>query len=226
MDQLRRGEEVHELARRKPEEQRLVAMLAEAETLFVEVKNEYELYFLQRVRRAPLVKTATLRRKIRELDRHFTSNTQLKFRRGSLKSRFGSLSNYWRRTMEQIEAGTYHRHKVMARRRESEREFSEMIKKRAAERAADATAAAAPAADDDSRVFKGESRKLARHYIEQRKRAGESVSNMDEKKILMRLQQHARALKARTGCDEVKFKVKIKDGKTKLIATPVKRQGS
>ncbi len=210
------------MPRRKTDEKRLDALVAEAESLFVEVKNEYELYFLQRVRRAPLVKAAALQRKVRDLDRHFTSNTHLKFRRGSLKSRFGSLSNYWRRTMEQIEAGTYHRHKVMAQRRESEREFSEMIKKRAADRAAAAGSASTSDAEDGPRVFKGESRKLARHYLAQRQAAGENVSGLDEKKILMRLQQHARALKARTGCKEVSFKVEVKDGKTKLLAIPVK----
>lgn len=210
------------MARPKTEEKRLDALLAEAEALFVEVKNEYELYFLQRVRRAPLVKTATLQRKVRALDRHFTSNTHLKFRRGSLKSRFGSLSNYWRRTMEQIESGTYHRHKVMAQRRDSEREFSEMIKKRAAERAAGTSEAAAPDVETGPRVFKGESRKLARHYLAQREAAGENVSGLDEKKILLRLQQHARALKARTGCKEVSFKVEVKDGKTRLLAIPEK----
>ncbi len=214
----------------KPGEKRLEALLAEVEALFIEVKNEYELYFLQRVRRAPVTKAAALQRKIRELDRHFSSNTHLKFRRGSVKSRFGSMSNYWRRTMEQIEAGTYHRHKVMARRRESEREFNEMLKKRAADRAAEAAGAPAAGAadrpsaqDPDERVFVGESRKLARHYIEQRQRAGENTSGMDEKKILMRLQQHARALKARTGAKEVSFKVEVKDGKTKLMAIPVKK---
>lgn len=210
------------MARPKPNERRLDALLAEAEALFVEVKNEYELYFLQRIRRAPLVKTSTLQRKVRELDRQFTSNTQLKFRRGSLKSRLGSMSNYWRRTMEQIEAGTYHRHKVMAQRRESEREFKETIKKRAADRAAAAAAASAPAEEEGSRTFKGESSKLARHYIAQREAAGEDVSKLNEKKVLLRLQQHARALKARTGCKDVSFKVEVKDGKTKLLAIPVK----
>ena len=211
------------MARPRQDEKRLEALLAEAEVLFAEVKNEYELYFLQQLRRAPVTKAAKLQRKVRDLDRQFTSNTQLKFRRGSIKSRMGSMSNYWRRTMEQIETGTYHRHKVMARRRESEREFNEMIKKRAADRAAEAAAPTPTPKDPDARVFKGESRKLARHYIEQRKRAGENTTGMDEKKILMRLQQHARALKARTGCEEVSFKVQVKDGKTKLMAIPVKK---
>ena len=210
------------MARRKTDEKRLDALLAEAESLFIEVKNEYELYFLQRTRRAPLVKAAALQRKVRALDRSFTSNTRLKFRRGSLKSRFGSLSSYWRRTMEQIEAGTYHRHKVMAQRRESEREFSDMIKKRAADRAAAAGSASTPDAEEGARVFKGQSSKLARHYLAQRQATGENVSGLDEKKILLRLEQHARALKARTGCKEVSFKVEVKDGKTKLLAIPVK----
>ena len=203
------------MAHRPPTEQRLEPLLAETEALLYEVKTEYELYFMGKALRAPMRKAQQLHRKIMDLSRHFTSNTQTKFRRQSLRSRYGSLSAYWRRTMAQMESGTYRRHQVMADKRDSERRMEELR----AERAATRTSAES---QEGSRSYQGESTDLARDYIQIRERLGESVKGLDEKKVLRTLKQHAAALRKKTGCREVAFRVDVKDGKSKLLAIPVK----
>jgi len=207
------------LARAPRHEQHLATLVREAEALLMEVKNEYELYFLGRTPAAPVRKAQLLQRKVRELDRHFTSNTQLKFQRTSLRSRFGSLSGYWQRTMVQIESGTYRRHQVRADRMDSQRAMKEIAKKRAEDRA---TKAKAPDAREP-KTFRESSPEAARYYLQLRENLGEANEGLDESKIAKRLEAHAKAVKKKTGCNKVAFRVKVENGKSKVMAVPLKK---
>ena len=207
------------MARRQPEEQHLASLLREADAMLMEVKNEYELYFLGRIPAAPVRKTQLLQRKVRDLDRHFSSNTQLKFQRTALRSRFGSLSGYWQRSLVQIESGTYRRHHVRADRHDSERAMKDIARKRAEERAA--KEAAVPT--DKSRTFREENPDVARYYLQLRRQLGEASEGMNEEKIAAKLEAHARAIRAKTGCKKVAFRIKVEKGKSKVMAVPIKK---
>jgi hypothetical protein len=202
----------------KPTDNALGRLLHETEALMTEVKNEYEMYFLQQLRQAPDPKVRLLRQKVRELDRHFSSNTALKFKRTALRARFGSLDNYWRRINLQIENGTYHRHQVVADRHNKQRQDTstqaELLAARAAER---------EKSGPSTRTFRGDSGQAAEYYMQAREQLGESVKGLDARKVSLKLTQHAKAIKARTGCADVAFSVKVEDGKTKLMAVPVKK---
>ena len=208
------------MARRQPKEQQLATLLREADAMLIEVKNEYELYFLGRIPAAPVRKMQVLQRKVRELDRHFTSNTQLKFQRTSLRSRFGTLSGYWQRSLVQIESGTYRRHQVRADRHDSERAMKDIARKRAEKRAEKEATAPPP---DKSRTFREENPEVASYYLELRKQLGEASEGLNEEKVAAKLNAHARAIRAKTGCKKVAFRIRVEKGKSKVMAVPLKK---
>lgn len=230
-----------QISRYKPSDQKVVRLMNEVEALMNAVKIEYELYFLQQSRIAPSHKDKQLGAKVRELDRHFTTNTQLKFKRNALRSRYGALRTQWDRIMGQIEAGTYHRHRVVADRHEAHR-MAQEARMRAAKEAsqgdaappaeepvgASPAAAAREAAGAKRRiklpkgVYSEGSSKLYKAFAAARQETGEGTSGMDERKLKMALKQHAKAVKARTGVKHVAFRVAVEDGKTRVKVIPIR----
>ncbi len=67
----------------------------------------YEQYFLGIQRTAPGQLHVDLERRIRKLTQVHIRNTGQRFRFTTLSQRFTSYNTYWKRTMRQIEAGTY-----------------------------------------------------------------------------------------------------------------------
>ncbi len=225
-----------QISRYKPSDQALARSMIEAEKLMNEVKTEYELYFLQQRRISPEARATQLKAKVRELDRHFTTNTQLKFKRNAIKSRFSALQTQWGRIMKQIEAGTYRRHQVVADRKEAARRDLETRRR---ERAAAAAAAGEPEPDEEDTdpperaaqrrkvklpegVYTEGSSSLFKAFVAARKETGEGAKGLDEQKLHMTLKQHARAVKARTGAKKVAFRVAVEDGKTRVKVIPIR----
>lgn len=73
------------------------------------LKTLYEQYFLGIQKQAPGYIHSDVERKLRELTQLNIRNTGLRYRLATLQQKFGSYNSYWRRTMRQIENGTYTR---------------------------------------------------------------------------------------------------------------------
>ncbi|MEZ4362160.1 MAG: MXAN_5187 C-terminal domain-containing protein [Kofleriaceae bacterium] len=84
-------------------------LLDAAETLLDRVRVLYEQYFLGIQKQAPSHLHHDLERKLRELSQLQVRNTALRYRLATMQQKFGSYSTYWRRTLRQIENGTYAR---------------------------------------------------------------------------------------------------------------------
>lgn len=229
------------MVRLKESDRRLLNLLDEVETEMNVLRNEYELYFLQQIRRAPEQQVAKMKRTIRRMIDMPSNNTQLKFKKNVLHSRWGSLQDYWRRINYQIEKGTYRRHIDLADHREKmRRQLQAQIERREREVAAakggepDATAPAEMAAPppqppprpkrDAARplpAFEAGSPELLDAYVSARKETGESAQ-VDARKLALTLKRNAMAIKARTGCKRVVFRVAIEEGKTRFKAVPIK----
>jgi hypothetical protein len=216
--------------------------MLETEAMMKEVKIDYELYFLQQRRIAPAARATQLKAKVRELDRHFTINTQLKFKRNALKSQFSALRTQWGRIMAQIEAGTYRRHQVVADRHDALRRERE---KRGQQQAGADAAAAGDGAPDSpppeenaerpkrparrrkvklpDGVYSEGSSSLFEAFVAAREKTGEGAKGLDEQKLHLTLKQHARAVKARTGAKRVAFRVAVEDGKTRVKVIPIRK---
>lgn len=71
------------------------------------LKSLYEQFFLGLQKQAPAHLHNDVERRIRELMQIQIRNTGLRYRYATLQQKFGSYNAYWRRTMRQIEQGTY-----------------------------------------------------------------------------------------------------------------------
>lgn len=82
-------------------------LLDELDKAVDRLKALYEQYFLGIQKQAPAYLHTDCERKIRELAQENIRNTALKYRFNMLQQKFGSYNSYWRRTLRQIENGTY-----------------------------------------------------------------------------------------------------------------------
>lgn len=81
------------------------------------LKVMYEQYFMGIQKLAPAQLHRDAERHIRELTQINIRNTALRFRFANVTQKFGSYNTYWKRTMRQIESGTYRRHVLKAARK-------------------------------------------------------------------------------------------------------------
>lgn len=71
------------------------------------LKTLYEQYFMGIQKQAPSFIHNDVERKLRDLQQLNMRNTGLRYRLATLQQKFGSYNSYWRRTLRQIENGTY-----------------------------------------------------------------------------------------------------------------------
>jgi hypothetical protein len=94
----------------EPEKAAVIEELLDAlDTTLDRVRVLYEQYFLGIQKQAPAYLHTDVERKIRELAQIQVRNTALRYRFATLQQKFGSYNSYWRRTLRQIENGTYSR---------------------------------------------------------------------------------------------------------------------
>nr|HEX4318398.1 MXAN_5187 C-terminal domain-containing protein [Kofleriaceae bacterium] len=84
-------------------------MLDELDKALERLKSMYEQYFLGIQKQAPGPLHSEVERKIRELLQTQLRNTAHRYRFVTLQQKFSSYNAYWRRTVRQIEQGTYFR---------------------------------------------------------------------------------------------------------------------
>jgi hypothetical protein len=73
------------------------------------IKTLYEQYFLGIQKQAPTFLHTDIERKLRDLTQLQVRNTGLRYRLATLQQKFGAYNSYWKRTLRQIENGTYAR---------------------------------------------------------------------------------------------------------------------
>jgi hypothetical protein len=71
------------------------------------VKTLYEQYFLGIQKQAPAFLHTDIERKLRDLTQLQIRNTGMRYRLATLTQKFGAYNSYWKRTLRQIENGTY-----------------------------------------------------------------------------------------------------------------------
>lgn len=200
--------------------------IEEAFQLMKVVDNEYELYFLGINARAPDERLRDLKRRMRKLRELRVNNTALRFKIRTMLARNNTLNMKWLRTMRQIEDGTYRRLKARVDRidkrnahkakRTKTKDISKGIKK-TLKRLDE---------DDGQREFRetlpAGSAKLWESYRTARGKTGEGIEGMNADRLRTRLQNTERVMRERYGASDVRFKVVVEAGKTKVKAIAVK----
>ncbi len=85
----------------------LEELLDAVDTTMDRLKTLYESYFLGIQKQAPSFIHADLERKLRDMQQLQMRNTGLRYRLATMQQKFGAYNSYWRRTLRQIENGTY-----------------------------------------------------------------------------------------------------------------------
>ena len=168
------------------------------------LKNEYEQYFMGSRRREP----SLLRGEVQKMVAYYANvpirNTGYRFKFNNLRARFFAFRRHWDRILREIEEGRYERHLFRANLRERER--------------GEPSGSRRPAADSE----KKEREDVFDNYLAAREACGQSTSGITRKKLDALMRKQAAQLTGKLGCQEVKFRVVVADGKAKLKVSPVR----
>jgi hypothetical protein len=165
-----------------------------------QLRREYEQYFLGTRPREPVLLAGEVRKLIAILSNNPFPNTSLKFRFGSICSRYQAYNRQWQDTLRKIDQGTYVRHRFKADLRE--REAKEERRPAAAPRGARV---------DDPGIYAA--------YVEARQACGQDVKNLSPAKLRAILREQEKSLRARYGDADIRFRVVVEDGRAKLKAS-------
>lgn len=174
-----------------------------------QAQQEYEQYFLGSRKREPQRTRLAAQKIIQYYTNVPIKNTGLRFKFNTLRSRFFAYRRKWDHTLRKIEEGRYERDLFKARLRERERN-------EARERARDAA---------ERRGEPGETRgdALYRSYLDARQACGQGADGLSRERLEKVLAQQERQIRAKYGCEKVRFRVVVEGGKAKLKAQPVRR---
>jgi len=170
-----------------------------------QLRLEYEQYFLGNRTRPPNQIRGEVNKMVALWGNMPIQNTGHRFKFNNLRARFFSFKRHWDETCRKIEEGRYERQIFKANLREREREAGRkpsQPKRGAAREAGDA--------------------KLFDAYVSAREACGQGVKGMTPDKLNGLLEKQEAAIRKKTGCDGVRFRVVVEDGKAKLKASPVK----
>ena len=179
-----------------------------------QLKFEYEQYFIGSRPREPVLTRGDVNKLVAKYSNLGIQNTALRFKFNNLCSRFFAMRRQWDETLRKIEAGTYERHVFKAKLHERERGIEEEAPKPLA-------AATAPSRNETT----AGGTDLFDAYRAARQSCGEDVAGLSRAKLDQLVEKQRAAIQAKYGCHDVRFRVVVEDGKTKLKATPLKQPG-
>lgn len=174
-----------------------------------QLKFEYEQYFIGSRPREPVLTRADVQKLVAKYSNTGIQNTALRFKFNNLCSRFFTMRRQWDETLRKIEAGTYERHVFKAKLHERERGIDDSAPASAARANANETT------EGGTDLFEA--------YRNAKSACGEDLKALSRDKLDQLVEKQRAALKAKFGCDDVRFRVVVEAGKAKLKATPVKK---
>jgi len=174
------------------------------ENKLLQLKLDYDQYFLGSRPREPVMLRGEVQKLIAMYSNQAIQNTALRFKFGSICSRYQAYKRQWNEVLRQIEAGTYSRHRFKAELDERDRRVGE---KRA------------PAAPEGAKA--GDA--LFQAYVEACRSCGQDVKGLTPAKLESILAKQREQLRSRFGDAAVSFRVAIEDGKVKLKASRAKK---
>jgi hypothetical protein len=161
-----------------------------------QAKFEYDQYFLGHRPREPVMVRGEVQKIVAYWSNFPIHNTASRFRFNSLCARFFTFRRQWDEINRKIEEGTYEPHLKRAQRRVGMTRDD---------------APAKPSSTDSD---------VCSAYLEARQACGQG--GVDAAKVNALLEKQRRAITEKYGCKDVKFRVVVEGGKTKLKASPVR----
>ena len=178
------------------------------ETKMMQLKLDYDQYFLGSRPREPVVLRSEVQKLIALYSNQAIQNTAMRFKFGSICSRYQAFKRQWNEILRQIEAGTYSRHRFKAELHERERHGSD------AEAPAKGKTKAKPAGVPADALYQA--------YVEACRSCGQDVKGLTPAKLNGILEKQREQLREKFGDAAFSFRVAIEDGKAKLKASRAK----
>lgn len=173
------------------------------ENKLLQLKVDYDQYFLGSRPREPVMLRGDVQKLIAMYSNQAIQNTALRFKFGSICSRYQAYKRQWNEILRQIEAGTYSRHRFKAELHERAR------------RTDGKPAEVAPQAGKSGDA-------LFQAYVEACRSCGQDVKGLTPAKLEGILAKQREQLRSRFGDAAVSFRVAIENGKAKLKASRAK----
>ena len=170
-----------------------------------DLRNQYEQYFMGARKRAPEQERTAVTFVLRRLANQGVPSTKLRFRFQQLTAKFNSYNQYWNRTLQQMEAGTYYRDK-----------FKQQVHEAAVEKVK--APAAKPAGKDKGEVSEQHIDEVYQEFVAARKQLNQA-GGVSKEKLAENIKKQAQALQEKYKGKQIKFKVVVEEGKAKLKAT-------
>lgn len=168
------------------------------------LKNEYDQYFLGSRKREPHMLRSEVDKMVMTYTNIQLTNTGHRFKFNNLRSRYFTYKRLWNDTLRKIEEGRYERHLFKAKLHDRER--NPAVERRREVKARDP----GPKPDD---VFDA--------YVTARDATGQGTKGITREKLAKVLARQEAAIREKCGCENVKFRVVVEDGKAKVKATPI-----
>jgi hypothetical protein len=169
------------------------------------LKLDYEKYFLGTRPTEPAMLRAEVQKLVIKFSNTRITNTALRFKFNSLNGRYQAFKRRWDETLRKIEAGTYERHVFKANLHDRERGIG-------------VDPSATPGTKSAKPANKAE---LFETYRDAMMATGQNAKGLTPEKLAIAIAKQEAAIKKKTGCDQVDFKVVVTDGKVKLKAAAV-----
>jgi hypothetical protein len=173
------------------------------ETKLLQLKLDYDQYFLGSRPREPVMLRGEVQKLIAMYSNQAIQNTAMRFKFGSICSRYQAFKRQWNEVLRQIEAGTYSRHRFKAELHERERRVE----------GKPAEAPPGSVKPDDA---------LFQSYVKACRSCGQDVKGLTPAKLEGILAKQREQLRSRFGDAAVSFRVAIEGGKAKLKASRAK----
>ncbi len=170
----------------------------------MQLKLDYEQYFLGSRPREPVLLRADAQKQIIRHSNTAIQNTALRFKFNSINSRFQAYKRQWDSILRQIDAGTYKRHVFKAKLHDRLRDSG--------------VDGEHPGAEQPGET----SPSLFDSYQEAARACGQNVSGLTPDKLDALIRKQEAALREQLGCEKVQFRVVVEAGKVKLKASAVR----
>ena len=203
------------MAKRNKRDHGLNSRMDELERKMFILKMQYEKYFSGIERIEPVKERDELKRTIRDMTQEHIINTQQRYRFVQLKARMSSLEMYWQRNLVLIERGTHPKMQFRANLKEQQQRDRQLL---AAERRARKERFNARQQEEKAMRVAFDT------LIEARRKTGQNT-NLNFDSVRESLRKQSKMLKSQHKCERVKFRVSIQDGKAKMKAIPIKKDG-
>ncbi len=171
-----------------------------------QLKNEYDQYFLGTRKRVPQMLRAEVNKMIAIYTNISINNTGNRFKFNNLRARYSAFRRLWDDNLRKIEEGRYERHLFKADLHDRER--NDIAERRSQVQARDG-------GPSQGEIFEA--------YVNARESTGQGAKGLTPEKLSKLLAKQEAQIRKKTGCEQVKFRVVVEQGKAKLKATAVKR---